>query len=210
MPTVLNMMGDKVREAASAVPGFEIVDLPYESAPPPDLRGEILFAAWFGSPVFDHLDDLGVEWMHLPGTGIDGWPRHALEGRTVTCSRGASGIPIAEFVLASMLAFEKRFPETWLSVPPEQWNVARLGELAGKTVGIVGLGGIAVAVARRALAFDMRVRALRRRPGSGSPVEGVDLALDLDDLLASADHVVLAAPATAATQPPIDAGRCGR
>jgi phosphoglycerate dehydrogenase-like enzyme len=99
-----------------------------------------------------------------------------------------------------MLAFEKRFPGTWLSEPPEQWNVARLGELAGKTVGIVGLGGIASAVARRAMAFDMRVRALRRRPGGTSPVPGVELASDLDDLLATADHLVLAAPATAATQ----------
>jgi phosphoglycerate dehydrogenase-like enzyme len=210
MPTVLNMMGDKVREAASAVGGVEIVDVPYESAPPAGLRGEILFAAWFGSPVFEHLDDLGVEWMHLPGTGIDGWPRDALEGRTVTCSRGASGIPIAEFVLASMLAFEKHMPEVWLHEPPAQWNVARLGELAGKTLGIVGLGGIASEVARRALAFDMRVRALRRRPGTGSPVAGVELALDLEDLLATADHVVLAAPATPATHHLIDAAALGR
>jgi phosphoglycerate dehydrogenase-like enzyme len=198
------MMGDKVREAASAVPGVEVVDLAYEAAPPADLRGEILFAAWHGSPVFDHLDALGVEWMHLPGTGIDGWPREVLERRTVTCARGASAIPIAEFVLASMLAFEKAMPRVWLSEPPEQWNIDRLGELSGKTLGLVGLGGIGAAVARRALAFDMRVRALRRRRGAGTPVAGVELAFDLDDLLATADHVVLAAPATAATNELID------
>jgi phosphoglycerate dehydrogenase-like enzyme len=204
MPTVLNMMGDKVREAALAVPGVEVVDLAYEAVPPPDLQGEILFAAWHGSPVFEQLDALGVEWMHLPGTGIDGWPHEVLEGRTVTCARGASAIPISEFVLASMLAFEKRMPRVWLSEPPEQWNVDRLGELSGKTLGLVGLGGIGAAVARRALAFDMRVRALRRRAGSGTPVAGVELAFDLDDLLATADHVVLAAPATAATTELID------
>ena len=170
----------------------------------------MLFAAWVGSPVYDHLDDLGVQWMHLPATGVDAWPRALLEGRTVTCARGASGIPIAEFVLACMLAFEKRLPETWLDEPTEQWNVARLGEVKGKTVGIVGLGGIGIEVAKRALAFDMQVRALRRNPAAGSPLAGVELAADLDDLLGSADHVVIAAPATAATQHLIDAAALER
>lgn len=205
MVRVLNMMGDKVSAAVTtALPEADVIELPYHEVPSADVQGEVLFAAWHGSPVFDHLDALGVDWMHIPGTGIDGWPREILEGRTVTCSRGASAIPIAEFVLASMLAFEKRIPEVWRSEPPEHWNVARLGELAGKTLGVVGFGGIGQAVARRALAFDMRVRALRRRAGAGSPVERVELASDLDDLLASADHVVLAAPATPATQHLID------
>jgi phosphoglycerate dehydrogenase-like enzyme len=210
MPRVLNMFGDRVREAALTVPGVEVVDLPFDDAPPPDLRGEILFAAWVGSPVYDHLDDLGVEWMHLPATGVDAWPRALLEGRTVTCARGASGIPIAEFVLACMLAFEKRLPETWLDKPTEQWNVARLGEIKGKTLGIVGLGGIGIEVAKRALAFDMRVRALRRHPEVGSPVAGVELAADVGDLLRDADHVVIAAPATTATEYLIDAAALDR
>jgi phosphoglycerate dehydrogenase-like enzyme len=54
------------------------------------------------------------------------------------------------------------------------------------------------------MAFDMRVRALRRNPGR-SEVEGVETAKDLSDLLATADHLVLAAPATAATASIIDA-----
>ncbi len=210
MRRVLNMFGDKVREAALTVPGVEVVDLGFEAEPPPELRGEILFAAWVGSPVYDHLDDLGVQWMHLPATGVDAWPRALLEGRTVTCARGASGIPIAEFVLACMLAFEKRLPETWLDEPTEQWNVARLGEVKGKTVGIVGLGGIGIEVAKRALAFDMQVRGLRRNPAAGIPLPGVELAADLDDLLGSADHVVIAAPATAATAHLIDAAALER
>ena len=204
------MFGDPVREAALTVPGIDVVDLAFEAEPPADLRGEVLFAAWLGSPVYDHLDDLGVEWMHLPATGVDAWPRALLAGRTVTCARGASGIPIAEFVLACMLAFEKRLPDTWLDEPTEQWNVARLGELAGKTVGIVGLGGIGIEVARRAQVFDMRVRALRRHPDAGSPLDGVELASDLEDLLRTADHVVLAAPATAATEHLIDAAALGQ
>ena len=107
------MMGDQVVEAIAAagldvevVPvafGEELVEIPV---------GDALFAAWQGHPLFEHLDATGVRWMHLPGTGIDGWPRALLEGRTVTCSRGVSAIPIAEYVLAAILAFEKDFPAT--------------------------------------------------------------------------------------------------
>jgi phosphoglycerate dehydrogenase-like enzyme len=196
---VLNMLGDGAAAAArEVVPDAEVAPVPHEAIPD-DLQGEVLFAEWsLGHPVFDRLDDLGVRWMHLPGTGVDAWPRALLEGRTVTCARGVSAIPIAEFVLGSILAFEKRFPDTWLHAPPEHWNFADLGELAGKTVGLVGLGGIGTAVARRALAFDARVQAIRRRPDQ-PPVAGVEIVADLPERHGSADHLVLAAPATPAT-----------
>jgi phosphoglycerate dehydrogenase-like enzyme len=115
-----------------------------------------------------------------------------------------SAIPIAEYVLAVMLAFEKDIPRIYLDGVPEHWNIhPGMGELAGKTVGLVGVGGIGEAVAQRALAFDCRVRAVRRRPEQGAP-PGVELAADLPDLLASADHLVIAAPATNATQHLLD------
>jgi phosphoglycerate dehydrogenase-like enzyme len=192
-------VGDTV---AQAVPEVEVVVV--DADVPSGLSGEALFAAWRGHPIYDRLDEIGVRWMHLPGTGIDGWPRELLTGRTVTCSRGVSGIPIAEFVLATMLAFEKRLPDTWLSEPPDQWNIARLGELGGNTLGLVGLGGIGIEIARRALAFDMDVLALRRT-AAPSPLAGVEIAPDLDSLLARADHLVLAVPATAHTHHLLDA-----
>src|SRR5207302_384894 len=101
-----------------------------------------------------------VDWVHLAGTGIDSYPREMFDGRIVTNARGASAIPIAEFVLAAMLAFEKRLPETWIHEPPEHWNFARLGWLNTRTLGLVGLGGIGLATAERALPFGMKVRAL--------------------------------------------------
>ncbi len=202
---VLNMMGDPVVEAiATAGLDVEIVPVEFGGDITEVPTGDVLFAAWHGHPLFEHLSETGVRWMHLPGTGIDAWPARLLEGRLVTCSRGVSAIPIAEYVLAAMLAFEKDFPATWLSEPPEHWNLANLGELAGKTVGLVGLGGIGAAVAQRSLAFDTRVRAVRRNPGRDL-LAGVELATDLPDLLGSADHVVLAAPGTASTKHLIDA-----
>jgi phosphoglycerate dehydrogenase-like enzyme len=139
-----------------------------------------------------------IRWVHMLSTGIDGFPLGAAGNRMVTCSRGASGRAIAEWVLAVMLAFEKRLPESWITAPPSEWNMSSLGGLAGRTLGIVGLGAIGTEVALRARAFEMTVVALRRTP-KPSPVPGVSIAASLAELLAGSDHLVLAAPATADT-----------
>ena len=68
----------------------------------------------------------------------------------------------------------------------------------------MGLGAIGTEVARRALALGMRVTATRRRP-LPSPLEGVDLLDTLHAVVASADHLLLALPATSATRSLIDA-----
>src|SRR6478752_7004275 len=108
--------------------------------------------------------------------------------------------------MAAVLAWAKRMPETTLHEPPRHWNFPwpRLDAVAGSTLGLVGLGGIGSAVARRALAFDMRVRALRRTDAP-SPVPGVEVVTSLPDLVAGAHHVVLAAPGTDRTRHLLDA-----
>ena len=193
---VINQLGPKAAEAMkAAVPDVEVIDAGADP-PPADLRADVLFGGW-GPHSLDYAKR--VEWVHLPGTGVDAFPRELFDGRTVTCARGASAVPISEFVLATMLAFEKRLPDTWIHEAPEQWNFAPLGWLNTKTLGLVGLGGIGVAVAERALPFGMRVQALRRR-SEPSPIEGVEVVQTLEDLLPESDHLVLAAPATHRTR----------
>jgi phosphoglycerate dehydrogenase-like enzyme len=103
-----------------------------------------------------------------------------------------------------MLALAKQFPESWIDAPPERWNTASLGTLSGATLGLVGLGAIGTAIARRALSFDMEVLAFRRTAGP-APLDGVTVLPELATLLGRADHVVVAAPATAQTRHLIDA-----
>ena len=147
----------------------------------------------------------GIRWVHALAAGVDRFPFDQLGDRILTCSRGASAPAIAEFVLATMLAFEKELPDTWVSEPPEHWNIAALGTLSGKTLGLVGIGAIGAEVARRALPFGMRVVACRRRTSEPPPVEGVEVTASLTDVLAQADHVVVTAPATPATTHLLDA-----
>ncbi len=138
-----------------------------------------------------------IRWVHVLSTGVDGFPFDLMDGRTLTCSRGASAVAISEFVLAAMLTFEKRLPEQWIK-SSDEWRDAPLGQLSGRTLGIVGIGEIGTATAKRALAFDMNVLAYRRT-SVPAPLPGITLVPALDDLLAASDHVVIAAPATPAT-----------
>jgi phosphoglycerate dehydrogenase-like enzyme len=146
----------------------------------------------------------GVRWVHVLGTGVDSVPLELMGDRTVTCSRGANAPAIAEWVLAVMLAFEKRLPESWLDAAPARWNLADLGGLSGATLGLIGIGSIGVEIARRALGFDMRVIAARRTEAP-APLPGVEVWPDLGPVLSASDHLVVAAPATLRTRHLLDA-----
>ena len=187
-----------------AFPDAVLQFVPLEGEPPAGAEGEVLLTHAKGSPNLGAVVARGVRWVHTYGTGVNEFPFHALGARLLTCARGASARPIAEWTLAVMLAAEKRLPEMWLSEPPAHWSIAGLGSLRGRTLGLVGLGGIGSEVARLAHAFGMRVLACRRS-SAPSPVEGVEVVADLPALVREADHLVLAAPVTRATRHAVDA-----
>lgn len=195
---VLVHLGDSfAAQITAAVPGVEAIVIPTADDVDPGLRAEALLTLPWGTPNLAHvLATTGVRWVHTVGTGVDRFPLDVIGDRLLTCSRGASAIPIAEWVLAQMLAFEKELPAVWLREQPASWNFhPTMGGLYGKTLALIGIGGIGCAVAERALPFGMRVRAYRRRTAP-SPLAGVEIVTTLDDLVASADHLVLVAPAT--------------
>jgi phosphoglycerate dehydrogenase-like enzyme len=181
-----------------AHPDVEIVEIPRKGPIEGDLRAEILLTQPWASPNLADIMARGVRWVHAFGTGVDRFPVPLLGKAILTCSRGASATAISEWVLAVMLAAEKRLPESWINEPPATWSMASLGSLADKKLGLIGFGEIAQAIARRALPFGMRIAALRRT-NTKSAVEGVEIDESLETLLAEADHVVVTAPLTPAT-----------
>jgi phosphoglycerate dehydrogenase-like enzyme len=222
---VINQWGAPSSEQIrAAVPGVEVVDLERGEVLPEDETADVLFTFirpdWNepGSPV-ELARRHKIPWLQFNGAGIEHFPEELFEGgRVITNGRTAASSAISEFVLASMLAFAKRFPLTWLDEPPPEnpmpasrwlgydesettwgppttWGWGPLLGLEDKTVGLVGFGGIAQGVARKALAFDMRVIA-NRKTSAPSPIAGVEMIQDLRDLLPLADHLVLAIPLT--------------
>lgn len=183
-------------------PEVEIVEFT-GGEPPADLQADAFFGGYMGwDEIVRWIDAADVKWVQLSGTGVDNVAPAVFEnGRIVTCARGAGAVPISEWVLAAVLAWAKRMPETFLSEPPKYWNFPKpaLDRVEGSTLALVGLGGIGEAIATRALAFGMEVRALRRTDAP-SPVPGVQMVRSLEELLPDAAHVVLAAPSTAKTR----------
>jgi phosphoglycerate dehydrogenase-like enzyme len=185
-----------VERLAAAVPEADIASTDPESSLGPDFQADGMIAP-ATAPVLRTLE-APIPWVHLWGTGVELLPKRVFDGRTVTCSRGASAVPIAEFVLATMLAFEKRLPESWVDRPPKRWYHAELGGLHGRTLAVFGFGHIGRAVAALAQAFGMSVRASRRH-FKPEPGPGVAMYADAHELVAGAHHVVISAPATDAT-----------
>lgn len=150
-----------------------------------------------------------LRWLQIASAGanryVDVLPPHVL----LTNASGVFGIPIAEHVLAMMLAFTRGIPTALEAAREREWQKdMSLGELYGSTCGIVGLGDIGTEVARRAKAFGMRVIAVKRT--SGQKPEFVDELRDatgLDWLLESSDHMVVTLPGTQHTKNMIDARR---
>jgi len=193
------MLAPVVARFAKDDVAIEVVAVTTDETIPADLDVEILLTLPWGAPNMADLLSSGVRWVHAYGTGVNGFPFELLNGTPMSCSRGASATAISEWVIAVLLAAEKKLPESWVEEPPARWNTADLGTLAGRTLALVGFGGIAQAIATRALPFDMHVKGMRRTTAK-SPIPEVKIVTDLASLLADADHVVVAAPETKATR----------
>ena len=132
-------------------------------------------------------------------------PLEVLGDRILTCARGATAVPIAEWVVAMLLTAAKRLPGSWVDEPPEHWYLSRLGTLEGATVALVGYGSINRAVAARLAPFGCRLLAVRR---TGARVDdpGVEVVGDVATAVGEADHVVIGVPSTPETGHLVDAG----
>ncbi len=121
-------------------------------------------------------------------------------GVPVANNGGANAIAVAEHTLLLMLAVLKRLVQFHNDVVAGKWRVGnfaetRVYELAGKTLGIVGLGNIGKKVARRAAAFDMDIQYhdIARLTEDQEDALGVRFVL-LAELLRTSDVVSLHVP----------------
>jgi phosphoglycerate dehydrogenase-like enzyme len=157
-----------------------------------------------------------VRWVHRPGTGIDDLgriPELVDSDVVLTNVRGTHAAAMADHIFAQLLALTHRVPQAWEDQRAHRWDTrgydGRIVEIAGKTMGIVALGGIGLAIAHRAHGFGMRVVGVDA--GSVDAPEWLEVwGVDrLDNLLAAADVVAVAAPLTRLTRGLIDRRRIG-
>ena len=158
--------------------------------------------------------------VQVPGAGLDRIDRAAVPATTWLANAYGHEVGIAEYAIGAMLALTRDLGRLDAAlrrgVWESQWALDRPSpplwpELAGKTLGILGYGRIGQALARRARAFDMEVRAIRRDVARSATdghaaVGGPDA---LDDVLRRADYLAITLSLNPATRGLIGARELG-
>jgi phosphoglycerate dehydrogenase-like enzyme len=203
-----------VRAARAAGLGdrFELVAVAPRDDPPDALlaRTEALLAWRPPRGLPSRAPRLG--WIQSLTAGVEQWlaSPDLPPGVPLTCARGTHRLQMPEHILAALFALSKQLPGIVLDQRERRWRRRVNPTLAGRTLGIVGLGAIGVELARKAAALEMRVIGTRRDPRPAAGVERVLGPDGLDQLLAESDFVVLLLPSTAETRDLMGRARLAR
>ncbi|MGH3474408.1 MAG: D-2-hydroxyacid dehydrogenase [Aeromicrobium sp.] len=148
-----------------------------------------------------------LEWIHVAAAGVDTlmFDELAQSDVVVTNAKGVFDRPIAEFVLASILALTKDIRGSHDLQTSRTWQHRETQTVAGATVLVVGTGSIGREIARLLRVVGMDVRGAGRTAryfdsDFGSVVPSAELA----DHVGWADHVVVVAPLTDTTRNLVD------
>ncbi|HET7844220.1 MAG TPA: D-2-hydroxyacid dehydrogenase [Xanthomonadales bacterium] len=192
---------DLLNRLRAAAPGVEIV-----AAAEGDARTVQLAGAQVVIGLCD-VDTLqaakALHWIQSWYVGVErcvALPGLAERHVVLTNMQRASGIPIAEHAIAMVMTLARGLPQYARQQHWQRGDTGAVRELTGRTLLVVGLGGIGTEVARRAHGLGMRVVATRNSSREGPDfVARVGLSDELLALAAEADVVVNCVPLTPAT-----------
>jgi len=166
--------------------------------------------AGFGLPRRAFLEARELRWVHSGAAGVGG----ALYGEmresdvVLTNSAGLHAEPLGDHALAMILHFARGLDVAEGGRARREWRHGAmtgagspLVEVAGRTVAVIGYGGIGSAVGRRAAALGMRVLAVSRSGGPApDEVESLRDGGGLDDVLRASHYVAVCVPETDETR----------
>jgi D-2-hydroxyacid dehydrogenase (NADP+) len=186
-------------------PGVNIVHLPDYKRLDAEIPDSEILIAWSIRPE-QVVDAPKLRWIHSPAAAVHQlmFPELINSQITLTNAREVHGPVVAEHVIALIFALAKKIPGSVDLQRKHVWGqqilwdeLPRVREVAGATLGLLGLGSIGRAVVKMAKALGMRVMAVREHPEKGS--DGADVVLgpdQIDELFRQSDYVALAAPVT--------------
>jgi len=173
-------------------------------------RAEAMLAWAAPAGLLDRMPRL--RWLQATMAGVESWlARPDLRDDLAFCAaRGVHRIQMPENILAALFHLTKPIVAAALDQRESRWTRRVSVPLAGRTLGILGLGTIGQELARKVKALEMRVIGTRR---SGAPAEHVDAVYtpeQTDTVLAEADFVLLLLPTTEETRDFMNAERLRR
>jgi len=152
---------------------------------------------FFDKELIDHLP-ASVKLIAHNGAGYDQIDVAAATARGIEVSHTPKAVDSATATVGAFLAISalRQFYRAEVNVREGKWKSGLVPALDpdGKTVGIIGMGGIGSAMARRLIAFDMKVVYYNRREISPKPDFPCTYVSSVDELLAMSDVVSLNLP----------------
>ena len=144
--------------------------------------------------------------------GVDHWlaRKDLTPAHTLIAARGTHRIQVPENILGALFHITKKYHQIALQQAESKWQRSVSDTLAGKTLGILGLGAIGQQVAIKASALEMRVIGTKRTPEKVAGVDKVYGFDDTDKVLAESDYVVVLLPVTPLTENLLNAKRLAK
>jgi phosphoglycerate dehydrogenase-like enzyme len=181
-----------------------------------DIEDADIYVGWLNRDIY--LAAKKLQWIQSPSSGVNMFldiPELREGSVVLTSASGTHAAAVADSTMAMILAVTRGIFPAVRDQMTKTWNPApiraKMVELTGQTMGIIGLGAIGRATAKRAKAFDMRVIAVDLNPNQHSPYVDEIWGLDhLDHLMAESDYVVVLVPYTAQTDNMIGAEQIGK
>jgi glyoxylate/hydroxypyruvate reductase A len=185
---------------------FEVHSLKLADKIPDDLaaRAEVLVGLKAGG----FLKNMPrLRWIQAMTAGVESWlGRPELRPDvTLTNARGSHRIPVPENILGALFHLTKPYMDIALAQRESKWVKRMSVPLAGKTLGILGLGAIGQELARKAAALELRVIGTKRTSEPVPHVEKVYSPGETAAVLGQSDFVVLLLPTTPETENSINA-----
>ena len=148
-----------------------------------------------------------LRWVQSISSGVDSfmYPEFINSPVVLTSEKGLVGEHLADHGFGLLLMLTRQLAAA-RDLGPDSWNHrpelrAEELELSGLTMGIIGFGGTGRAMARRARAFGMQVRAIDKDPvDPGDGVATVERPAELGDMLGASDVIAICCPLTEATR----------
>ena len=209
IPTLVSTSDNFETELQKAAGDVELVfDRSGSFVPAPELLIGTDGVIGFCTPPMLKNADARLLWVHNYSVGMEyckGASDTQLEDIVFTNNKRLSGPAIAEHTIAMLMALTHNLPAYQRAQGEGKWQRelsagVTFGELKGKTLLVVGLGGIGTEIAWRAHGLGMRVIAIRRSSHEGPDyVDYVGLTDELHSMAATADVIANALPLTPET-----------
>lgn len=200
---VINRLSpERIAAISEAVPGSSVESYDSVAAAVPHVSDADALAVWGFTDIRPLLEAAPhIKWVHSLSDGVEKLlcPPLLENPIALTNSRGIHDKPVAEHIMALLLAWTRKIPDAVRSQDKHEWKRLKAGSVYGKTTVIAGFGGIGRAAAERAKSFGIKIIAVKKHRSDELFADQVYTTAELDQVLPKADYIICALPATEET-----------